>query len=379
MKITVLSDELQKSLSLVSHAISTRSQLPILLHVLLETKEGKLKISATDLEIAIETQLPATIEEEGGVTLPAKLFLELINSLPQDKLNLQAHETSVEIHCRRIKSNILGMNKDEFPALYEEKGNTLVILSHEDVKKYFSRVSFAASLDTTRPALSGILLQKKDNGFILVATDGYRLSLQQNVAMESSFNKASTDVKDMTYKEKSLLIPARVIREVTAFKGEEDTIIYVSRKQNQVLFTKQDITLIGRLIESDYPKYEKILPADFSTKVFFDKEETQKAIKLCAIFARETANIIKLSLKKDTIVVSANTPSVGDNIVEVEAKLEGEENEIAFNARYLLDLFANVDTEQMSFEMTGPLNPGVFRIVGDTSFLHLIMPIRTQA
>src|SRR5579859_445652 len=370
MKIIVLSDDLQKKLSFISHAISTRSQLPILLHVLLETKEGKLQLSATDLEIGIETTIPATIEEEGGITVPAKLFLELVNSLPSDKVVLQTKETTLELSCRRVKSNLAGLSKEEFPTLFEEKGESVISLTQEHIKKYFSRVCFSASSDTTRPALSGILLQKKNNQFLLVATDGYRLSLQQNITVEEN----SSHHID----EKPILVPARVLREVLSEKGEESTGIFISRQNNQILFEHAESLLVGRLIEAEYPKYEKIIPTDFSTKVFFEREEMHKAIKLCAIFARETANIIKLSLKKDAIIVSANTPSVGDNIVEVEAKLEGEENDIAFNARYLLDLFTNMDAEQMSFEMTGPLNPGVFRIANDTSFLHLIMPIRTQ-
>src|SRR5258708_3514284 len=162
MKITVLADELQKKLSFVSHAISSRSQLPILLHVLLETKDGKLQLRATDLEIGIETELPATIDEEGGITVPAKLFLELVNSLPQDKVELRTTDTTLEVKCRRIKSNLSGLNKEEFPTLFEEKGELLVTLSQDTIKKNFSRVSFAASTDTTRPALSGVLMQKKE-------------------------------------------------------------------------------------------------------------------------------------------------------------------------------------------------------------------------
>ncbi|HSW88088.1 MAG TPA: DNA polymerase III subunit beta [Candidatus Saccharimonadales bacterium] len=369
MKVTIQSDELQKKLSFVSHAISTRSQLPILLHVLLEAKDGKLQLSATDLEIGIETSLPATIEEEGSITIPAKLFLELVNSLPADKVVLQTKGTTVEVICRRVKSNLAGLSHEEFPTLFEDRGEPVITLAQENIRKYFSRVCFAASTDTTRPALSGILLQKKEEGYLLVATDGYRLSLQKNISIEENAAKAD---------EQPILIPARVIREVLSEKGSESTSIFISRQNNQVLFEHAESLLIGRLIEAEYPKYQKIIPADFSTKIFFDRDEMQKAIKTCAIFARETANIIKLSIKKDAVVVSANTPSVGDNVVEVESKLEGEENEIAFNARYLLDLFANIEAEQMSFEMTGPLNSGVFRIANDPSFLHLIMPIRTQ-
>ncbi|MCL5433155.1 MAG: DNA polymerase III subunit beta, partial [Patescibacteria group bacterium] len=154
--------------------------------------------------------------------------------------------------------------------------------------------------------------------------------------------------------------------------------LFVSNKNNQILFQEQDLILIGRLIDAEFPNYQKIIPGEFATQVLFDREELLKAVKICSIFARDSANIIKLSFQKEKIVVSANSPSVGQNTVDVEAKLKGEENEIAFNARYLLDLLGNITENDMIFEMTGPLNPGVFKIQGDDTFLHIIMPIRVQ-
>jgi DNA polymerase-3 subunit beta len=154
--------------------------------------------------------------------------------------------------------------------------------------------------------------------------------------------------------------------------------MYISQGSNQILFEKGDTTLVGRLIEAEFPDFEKIIPSDFSVSVSFDSEEMQKAVKICSIFARDAANIIKFSFQKDQIIVSSSASSVGENTVKVDAKLSGEENEIAFNARYLLDLFANVEAKDMVFEMTGPLNAGVFKLKDDHSFLHLIMPIRVQ-
>ena len=179
--------------------------------------------------------------------------------------------------------------------------------------------------------------------------------------------------------EQSFIVPARVFKELLAINEEESIIsMFVSQGSNQILFEKGQTNLIGRLIEAEFPQFEKIIPSDFSVSVTFDSEEMQKAVKICSIFARDAANIIKLSLKKDHIVVSSSSSSVGENTVNVDAVLSGEENEIAFNARYLLDLFANVSAKEMVFEMTGPLNSGVFKIKDDTSFLHLIMPIRVQ-
>ena len=207
----------------------------------------------------------------------------------------------------------------------------------------------------------------------MVATDGYRLSLKKHALK----NVQKTKSKDPV----SLIVPSRVIRELIQMEkdtGGSDVAVHASAEKNQIVFSASDTTLVGRLIEAEFPNYEKIIPTDFSTKTVFNKEDLQRAIKAGYVFARQTAGIVKMSIKKDKVVVSANAPSVGKNTIEVDAKTSGEENEIAFNARYLLDFLSNSTSEEVSFEMTGPLNPGVFKEENDPSFLHLIMPIRVQ-
>ncbi len=369
MKVSLLTESLQKKLPFLFHAISSRSQLPILLHFLLETRGDKLYVTATDLEIGIETTIPATIEEEGGVAVPARLFVELISSLPNGKVVLDTKGTTLDIATSKTKSDLMTIGKEEFPVLYEDKGVLIAQVNPEVFQKSISRVVFASSTDTTRPSLSGLLMQRKGSSFLLAATDGYRLSLQQNISNNTESKEEQTQ---------SLLIPARVIREAMALKEDGDIQICVAKHNNQILFFQNETVLVGRLIEAEFPKYEKIIPSGFSTKVYFDREELQKAVKMTAIFARDAGNIIKFTLKEGLIIVSANTSSVGENMVEVEAKIDGEEKEIAFNARYLLDLFSNISDDEMILEMSGSLQPGVFKLVNDPSFLHLIMPIRTQ-
>jgi DNA polymerase-3 subunit beta len=177
----------------------------------------------------------------------------------------------------------------------------------------------------------------------------------------------------------SFIVPSRVLKELVALKEEGKLIdVFVSAGSNQIIFEQAETTLVGRLIEAEFPNFEKIIPSDFSVSISFDRQELQKAVKICSIFARDAANIIKFSFKKDKIVVSSSSSQIGENSVEVDAQLSGEENEIAFNAKYLIDLFANIQAKDMVFEMTGPLNPGVFKIKDDPSYLHLIMPIRVQ-
>ncbi len=363
MKLTFLAENLQKKLPLVTHGVSNRSQLQILSHVLLEATEEKLIIKATDLEIGMEIGIPAQVEEKGVITVPAKTFLELVQTLPTDKITLQTKEGTLEITSKRTRSVIQTTPAEEFPSLYEELGTNVITFEPGEMKKIFNRVVFSSSAEGTRPALSGVLLKKEENGYTIVATDGYRLSLDHFVSKGEMG---------------SLIIPSRVIREATGLSESGELGLFVSVPNNQIAFTQSGTVLVGRLIEAEFPNYQKIIPNEFSTKVSFERESLQKAVKACGIFARETANIIKFSMQREKIVVSAKTPSLGENTVEVEAQLVGEENDIAFNSRYILDFLANVGEEQLIFEMSGPLNAGVFRIANNTSFLHLIMPIRTQ-
>lgn len=367
MKISLLTVNIQDKLSFVNHAVSLKSQIPILLNILLETQEGKLKIKSTDLEIGIEVFVPATIEEEGSITLPAKTFIELINSIPDETITLETTEDTLIVKSKKTKSVFQTIKSDEYPNLYKEKGEKIALLDEDEVKSDFSSIIFASATDTTRPALSGIMVKSEEAGFLLVATDGYRLSLKHH----KTNNKK---VEPNTF-----IVPARVFRELMAVKEESKNIdVFVSPESSQIIFSQGETLLVGRLIEGTFPNYEKIIPSDFSSQVMFDREEMLKAVKICSIFARDSANIIKFSLQNNQIVVSSTSPQVGENTVTVEGVLKGEENEIAFNARYLLDILSAVSQKEMMFEMTGPLNPGVFKIKDDASFLHIIMPVRVQ-
>lgn len=369
MKFTVLRVVLQEKLSFLNHAISSKNQLPVLLNFLIEAKKGALTLSSTDLEIGIETTLAAEVDETGKITIPAKTFTELIQSLTDESVTIETKEQSVRVESRRSNSTFQIAGNEEFPKLYEEKGNKIAELEGSIIRRHLSSVIFAASADTARPALSGVLVRKEAEGFLLVATDGFRLSLKH---YKSAVKQSANEIEN-------LLVPSRVFRELVAMKEEEKMIeVAVSEGSNQIIFEQGKTLLIGRLIEAEFPQFEKIIPSDFSASSSFEREELQKAVKICSIFARDAANIIKLTFKKDNIIVSSQAPSLGENVVTVDAKLVGEENEIAFNARYLLDFCSNIEERDIEFSMVGPLNPGVFKVKGDESFLHLIMPIRVQ-
>lgn len=365
MKFSVLSENLQKGLSLVSHALSSRNQLPVLSQVLIEAKENLIVLQTTDLEIGIETTIPGQIEKEGGVTVPAKILTELISSISQEKITLEEKERSLEIVGKKNKTTIQIAPRNEFPQLYENLGEKTLTFTKNTFKENLDKVIFAASIESTRPALTGVLIKEEEEKTTFVATDGYRLSV---LSLPKEKNKKPLSG--------SLIVSARHVREAFLLNHEEEIDLFVYGKNNQAVFSQNNTKLIGRLIEAEFPAYEKILPAESSTKISLDREEFLKAVKACAIFARESSNIVTLSLEKEKIVVSGKSPSLGENVIEIESKLVGEENQIAFNARYLLDVLGNLSDTEVVFEMTGPLNAGVFKTPKTPGFLHIIMPIR---
>jgi len=371
LEAVILLENLKKGVSFAQHAVSQRSQLPVLLNFLLEAEKEGFFISATDLEIGIRVKIPAKIKNKGKASVGARTFSDFIASLSQEKIEITEIEGKLNLSSEKLKTSFPTTPPDEFPKLYQEKGDKKASFTRDSFEKETTRVVFAASQDIGKPALSGVYIEKeeREEGVRLVATDGFRLSLKKNFA-KGAFGKK----EDGKY-----LIPVRVIKEVQNAKQEEgDIMLFASSKSNQILFEVTDAQIIGRLIEAEYPDYKKIIPQDFETQALFDRGEALLAVRTCLVFAREAANIIKMSIGKNSISFKASASSVGENEVEIEAKIKGEENEIAFNGRYLLDFLGSIEEDDVLFEMTGPLNPGVFKLPKDPDYLHIIMPIRVQ-
>jgi len=366
MLVTFLSENLQKTISFLNHAVSLRNQLPILSNFLIQAKNGKLILSATDLEIGIVSEVSANIEKEGEATVPAKSFYDFISSVGSQKLTLESRETELTLKGGRIKASFPVSAAEDFPKLFEKRGEKLLELEKKDIDKYVGRVSFAAAIDSLRPALSGVLIESAKDGLLFVTTDQYRLSYQK------------TSLKTTGELKKPIVVPARLVKELMFLKEEGPIEFFYADENNQIIFSQNQTNIVGRLIDAEFPAYEKIIPIDFNTKTKLGREEFLNAIKICSIFARESANIVKIAIEKEKITVSANSPSVGEDTVEIDAKTIGEENEIAFNAKYLIDILSALEEEEIIFEMNGPLNPGIFRIPEDKNFFHLIMPIRVQ-
>jgi len=371
MKISLLQENLEKAVLLTSRIVNAKTQLPILTNLLFEAKKEGLFISATNLETSIVVGVPAKTEEVGKITLPAKTLQELVISLPKEKVVLETEKERVKIVCHPTKVKVNGMEAAEFPGIPDvDKSVKPWKLKSEDFIKACSQVVFAASQDEARPALTGVRLSGEKEGWELVATDGYRLSKKTIVGKVEAG--------------RLMIIPARTLNEIIRMIGEEEEIlIYPEKKQQQIIFTFANIRLVSRLIDADFPPFAKVIPTSWETEISLDKEQFSRALKTASIFARSSANIIKLKVDADPktgqkVNVSANAPSVGENESEIEAKVKGEAVEIAFNYRFVQEFLAVTQTDQIAIKLNGGVAPAIFEAVGDKSFLHVIMPVRVQ-
>jgi DNA polymerase III subunit beta len=367
MQFLVLQENLQKALSSVGKNVTVKTQLPVLGNILLETEEGRLKISSTNLESSVTYWVGASVDNDGAITVPARLITELVSTFRHDKIEFSLDGEVLKLKSGDSEATLSGIAASEFPPLPKVGKNKVASLKKEYLEKNLPLVLISASLDEGRPILTGIRLGKNKDKLIMAATDGYRLSVKQLPVL--------FDFED------SLVIPAKAFSEV--YKAMIDTKapnvdFCFSEDKNQIIFFLPDIQIATRLIEGEYPAYEKIIPPTFTTRVILEKEDFLRAIKFAAVYARESANIIKIKIGDEKIIVSANTPQIGENRSSVAGKIEGSGGEVAFNVRFLLDLLNVYEEDEIAFEMTGPLSPGVFKNPQDESFLHIIMPVRVQ-
>jgi DNA polymerase-3 subunit beta len=371
MKLIVLQENLNKGLTVAARTVASRPQLPVLTHVLLSTEKGRLKISSTNLETGVNLWLGAKIEKEGAISIPAKIFSEFVASLPAGKVELQARGGLLKLKSGSYEASFNGMAASEFPKVPSVSGKSNLGIEPQVFITTVSQVSFAAASDETRPALTGVYLFVKDESLNLVATDGYRLSVKTL--------KMTLEAEAVSQLKKGLIVPAKAFQEAARIAGEEEGEVkfYLTLNSNQLIFQVGGTEIVTRLIEAKFPEFEKIIPERGEIRTTVETDEFARVVKMASIFARESANIVRLSLSQDGVEVAANTAQVGENKGLVETKVEGGEAKIAFNSRYLLD-FLGVVGESFYFEMNGPLSPGVFKSGKDTSFLHVIMPVRVQ-
>jgi len=378
MKVSCLQENLAKGLAIVGRAVATKSTLPVLANILLATDQGRLKLAATNLELGITCWIGAKVEEEGATTVPARLLGEFVNSLPNDKIDLALTVRTQTLHlaCQRYAANIKGIDAEEFPLIPTVADTPTVALEPDLLREMISQVAFAAAADDSRPVLAGVLMSFRDNSLTLAAADGFRLSVR-TAAIEPPAGGATPAGLDV-------IVPARAMQEVAriAAEGKDPVEVTVTPNKNQVLFHMSNVDLVSRLVEGAFPNYQQIIPKEYKTRAVLSTSDFLKATKIASFFARDAANIVRLNiipgeeeLVPGRVTVGATAAEVGDNLNEIDAVVEGQPLQIAFNARYLTDVLSVLTTAQVGLEASASSSPGVVRPVGVEGFTHVIMPM----
>jgi DNA polymerase-3 subunit beta len=360
MKFSCLQENLAKGLAIVGRAVATRSTLPVLSNILMATDEGRLKLAATNLEVGINCWVGAKVEEDGATTVPARLLTDFINSLPPERIDAQlvTRTQTTNLRCVNYEANIKGIDAQEFPLIVALSEDAGISIEPTTLREMINQVSFAAAIDESRPVLTGVLAEISGSRVILAAADGFRLSVR------------STELPVAAAQSTSVIIPARALQEVARVSAEEENPIRmtIAPNRSQVFFRMTNIDLISQLVEGSFPDYKQIMPKSYSTRTVLDSAELLKAVKIAALFARDGGLGGKLT-------VMATSAELGDNVAEINADVEGPAIEVAFNAKYLLDVLSVITLPKVALETSNPSSPGVIRTVGDDTFVHVIMPM----
>jgi len=376
MKLSCLQENLNRGLSVVGRAVATRTTLPITNNVLLVTDQSRLKLVATNLEMAISCWIGAKVEEEGAITVPARLLTEFISSLPGEKvdISLSPKTKTLELKCARFEARISGVDAKDFPPIPKIEDGITTKVEVDSLRQGISRVVFAAASEESRPVLTGVNAQFEENLLTLAAADGFRLAVYKLPITVPVSEKSE------------VIIPARTLAEVNRLMvdQEEAVEITLSPSKGQIMFHLKNIELVSQLVQGTFPNYAQLIPQSYTTRAVVDVAEFLRATKTASIFARDGSGIVRLvmtpggELTPGKMTVSARSEEIGDDVGEIDAMVEGEEAKIAFNGKYLTDVLSVLGESQVALETTNPSSPGVIRPVGVDNYIHVVMPMFVQ-
>lgn len=375
MRLSCLQENLARGLSVVGRAVATRSTLPITQNVLLSTEQSMLKISATDLNMAMTTWIGAQVEEEGAITVPARLLSDFVNSLPPERIDIESSSQPVglNIKCVSFESNISGTPADDFPPIPTVEGGLAAKIEPDVMREAINLVAFAAATEDSRPVLTGVKTEISGDDFKFAAADGFRLAVYSGKLAEPP----SEDIE--------FLIPARVLNEISRLLGTQQTAVefMVTPSSNQALFRVEDVEIVSSLIAGNFPNYNQLIPQSYTTRVVLESDDFLRATRTAAIFARDGSGIIRLQMWSSEddapgrLTVSSRAEEVGDNEGQLGATIEGEDAKIAFNSKYLTDVL-DVLNGEVAMEVSSPSSPGVLKPVQGDDYVHVVMPMFVQ-
>ena len=372
MKASVSQQELAHGLSMVSRAVSPRSTLPVLANVLIATDEGRIRLSATNLELGISCWIKANIEEDGSITIPARTISDLVGTLPADRVEMTLNDRTqtLNVRCGTNSTDIKGIDAQEYPPMPLPEKSGGMELKVADMKEMIQQVAFAASSDEARPVLQGVLTQIEGTTITMAATDGFRISVR------------SSTIANPTDKVVSVIIPARAMNELAriATNGDATVSMSIPEGRGQVVFNLKDAELVSQLIEGNFPDYKVIIPRSYKTHSVISTPNFQKACRQAEIIARDGNNIVRLHIQPKSdgpgiVELSAQSEETGNSEVQIDANIDGDGLLIAFNVRYLREVLDVVKTPSIALETNANNTPATLKPIGDEEFVHVIMPM----
>jgi DNA polymerase III subunit beta len=367
MKLTIAKEQMLNGLQAVQNVVSSRTTLPILSNVLLRAKEGRLELTATDLDVTVCCAVEATVQKEGETTVPVKKLFGIARELAAAELEIEVDEK----HACKIKAGpsyyrINGLAAEEFPPLPKFNQNAKLTLAQAKLKGMLRRTSFAVSTDETRYVLNGIYSSLKEHKLTMVATDGRRLALTDE----------EVDLPEQVQAE--FIVPTKAINELNRLlQGNGDVALQVTDNQASFELSGEgghSVLLITKLVEGSYPNYRQVIPPEAGERISLAREELLQALRRAEIMTSEKSNSVKLSFTKNNLAITANTPEVGEGRESLAINYKGKDLAIAFNPAYLMDPLKALECDEVFLELTDELSPGVLRTNGP--FLYVIMPMR---
>lgn len=363
MKIEVLQEQLLSGLAIVGRAVASRAQLPILSHVLIEADKEGIVLSATDLEIGIKVRVTAKVVEEGVFAVPAKMLEEFLSSLSPGRIEIATEKESLYLIAPGYKGKFQTINADEFPRIPAvDKTAEICKIDSKVFSEAIERVVFASARDSLRPVLTGVLWEFREKGVRLVATDGFRLAIEE----------LATVVKVGL---KTLLVPSRVVSEVVKLVPSGEISVGHLESTNQIYFMTSEVQIVSQLLSGNFPDYQKILPKEFGSEIKISKSELTQALRAAHIFARDNSNMVRWNIGENNLTLISTSPEKGECSIEVPIKLEGDEIEIIFNAKYVLDYLGISTSDELLISLGGKLAPGMIKDIKRESGQYIVMPI----
>ena len=363
MIFTCEKQKILEGISIVQKAITGKSTMPILEGIYIKTNKSTLTLIGSDMDVSIQTSVDATIIDEGSIVIDAKIFGEIIRKLPNSTIKIETIENQlIKITCEKSVFDVVYMNTNEFPELPQINENLKVSVNQNILKNMIKGTSFAIAQDETRPILQGILFEVKNKNLNLVALDGYRL------AVRGEFLDTDIDIE--------VVIPGKTLNEVSKILEDVDDIVDITFTNNHILFNLEKTKIISRLLEGKFINYNSLLPQEHKLFVNVNRQELQNAIERASLMAKDgNTNLIKLEVQQDNLIITSNS-QLGKVREEISIKLQGEEIEIAFNSKYLLDVLKNMEEDEVVMKMTSSISPCVIEEKDNENAKYLVLPVR---